>query len=116
MIIVRDIKTLGGKYEWFDETNPKNYISRWCQTQENSQGDFTAEVLYLTAKTRQFVLVTPASDDKSPNVYSNTEQRYIQRNRSAKKLYPESALVWLVNRDFDIPKCLEHLMLAENEI
>lgn len=113
MIIVYD--QVKSKYQWFDETDPKSYIERWCQTQENSHGNFTAETLYLTAKTNQFVLVTPTHEDHAPAVFDRNK-RNIQRNRSASKMYPSSALVWLVNRDFEIPKCLEHLLLDENEI
>lgn len=104
MIIVRDDRH-GGKYEWFDETEPSCYVRRWIAG-ESPDFDFEPvfepyEILYLTAKKHQFVLVVYKREGKV---------------REARKIYPETALVWLANNNFKPPKHLTDLLSTENEI
>lgn len=110
MIIVRDdSRGTDGQikytYQWFDETEPSCYVKRWIAGQTS---DFNFEptvqpyeILYLTVKKHQFVLVVYKREGKV---------------REARKIYPETALVWLVNNNFEPPKHLADLLDAKNEI
>ena len=92
--------------QWFDEEDPKAYLEKWAYNDPAyCFGPIEQEVLYLTAKKRKLIIVT--YDDRSSGKI---------RSKTSRLVTPMTALIWLVNHGFDIPRDLMDFLPPENEI
>ncbi len=82
MIIIFDREA--EKWEWFNEEVSSNIIQQWEYLNDDGKNE---DILFLTAKTHQFIL----------------QETYDLRYKEYSRKTPEEALAWLAEHSFRLP-------------
>ncbi len=95
IIVYGEIKN---QWEWFDDDDPDSIADKWRYL--TCGDDETYDTLFLTSKTKQFVL---------EKTLGNYHKKWF-------KITKTSALIWLMEHQFIIPNMFRHHFTEDNRI